>query len=169
MRIFSSRERQPVLVGDVAYFRIVISSENDSDLMGIFMERQYRMKEEMDVMVKQTLGPEFEVRSMTIGRGSVEVLIIIASSYYVVSKWKNFIESLELLKRQIESVFRQQVPLVVKTEATWTPGPAVANVQAGVLSAEAPGFTQAVLLIYLILSHAALLIAFLWLVIKKLS
>lgn len=169
MRIFNSREPQPVLVGDVAYFRVVLSSENDSDLIGIIMERQRRMKEEMDVMVKQTLGPEFEVRSMTIGRGSVEILIIIASTYYVVSRWKNFIESLELLKRQIESVFRQQVPLVGKTEATWTPGPAVANVQAGTFSAEAPRFTQAGLLIYLIVSHAALLTAFLWLLIKKLS
>jgi hypothetical protein len=127
------------------------------------------MKKEMDRMVKQTLGPEFEVRSMTIGSGSVEVLVVIATTYYVVSKYKTFIESLELLKRQMESLLRNQVPFPSSTDATWTPGPALATVQGGGLSTESPGLTQMILLLYLILSHAALLTIFIWLLHKKLS
>jgi hypothetical protein len=171
MRIFGSLERSPVLVGDVAYFRIVIESRNDADLMGILTGPQYYdMKREMEGMAKQTLGPEFEVRSMTIGRGSVEVVLIIATTYYIISKYKNFIESLELLKRQIISIFRQQFPTVVSTaEATWTPGPALSTVQPGTLSMGTPSFTQGLLLLYLIFSHAGLLVTLVWLLLKKLS
>jgi hypothetical protein len=38
MRILGLTERQSVLVGDVAYFRFIIESRNDSDLLSLFMQ-----------------------------------------------------------------------------------------------------------------------------------
>ena len=62
-------------------------------------------------LTKETLGEKFDISEMKIRRGSVEILITICAIGFVVfegfSKYKNFCDSLDLLKRQMGTMFQQ--------------------------------------------------------------
>jgi len=117
--------------------------------------------------VHEALGPEFQVQSLTIGRGSIEILILIGTTYYAVSRYKNFIESIELLVRQLKDIvkhfFERAAPMRVTVSAAWTPGNGLASVAAPHDDAAAERVSPA--LWYLILSHAAMLAVVLWLLV----
>jgi len=165
MRLFKFG-RELVLVGDVAYFRVVMTGKEEEQMFRNMVEIRKEIQRNMSRLAKETVGPEFEITNMTVGRGSVELLITLGATYVVISRYKNFIESLNLFRRQLETIIRDYGPFA-EVNATWSPAPALAVAQAGSPSFESQSLTQVLLLAYLILSHAALLTVFIWLVVKR--
>jgi hypothetical protein len=131
------------------------------------------LQSEMVAATHQSLGPEFDVRSMSLTRGSIEFLVTVGAVYYALSRYKNFVESIELLASQLEGVVRRfleremapQVPQPA-VSATWEPGPGLVRLEG--LEPLLPGIAWAYpLLWYVILSHAALLALFIWLLARR--
>ncbi len=130
------------------------------------------LKTEMLHATHQILGPEFDIRSMSIARGSIEIFVTIGAVYYAVSRYKNFVESIELLNKQLAGVVRRffeerfQRPIVADVFSTWEPGSGLV----GLAASDTP-FSSAAwaypLLWYVILSHAALLALFIWLLARR--
>jgi hypothetical protein len=159
-----------VLSGDVAYFRCVMTSEQDDRLWDLASESKSKLEYEIEQAVHDILGPEFVVRGVSVVRGSVTLLFAIGTTYYVISKYKNFVESLELLKSQLKRLmlryFENMQPTI---DITWTPGPSLANAEVIGPVYGSLDRIQLLLLSYLIISHAALLAMVLWLLYKKVS
>ena len=68
-----------------------------------------------------------------LGRGSIELIIVlgaVGTVYMGFSRYKNFIESVELLKSQIEGVLRLFMPASpVRMEGSVIPGPALSEAE----------------------------------------
>jgi hypothetical protein len=116
------------------------------------------------------------MRIATWRRGSVEIVLVVAAVgtvYVLVSRYKNFVESINLLvrhlKRVIERFFMGGGPFRFTVEGSWSPERGLDN--AKMLPAAPAGWREwdvsRILLAYLILSHAALLIVFIWLIVSR--
>lgn len=162
-----------VLTGDVCYVRVYAQIRpTDLPIHRLLMESE--MRGELQRATRELLGSEFEVRSMTVGRGSVEILVLIGTALYVISRYKNFVESIELLLAQFRRIallyFESQGVEPTELSATWSPGPALAAAMTATPVNSAPRtLAEPLLLVYLILSHAVLLAVALWLLIDTLS
>jgi len=159
---------EAVLTGDVCYIRLHAEfRQKDIPLYRLLEESEMRV--ELQRATREILGPEFEVRSMAVGRGSIEIIALIGTSLYVMSRYKNFVESIELLVAQFRRVVLrflgqyESEPSEVTT--TWTPGSALTTAMVGTTKVYR-WHSEPLLLIYVILSHAALLTALLWLVLE---
>src|ERR1044072_1674707 len=100
---------QMILSGDVVYYRFIMTMdvfEDEGRAWETIMVERRGMEEDINRVVRENLGSEFSLRSMTPIRGSIELILVIGTTYYAVSKYKNFIDSLELLKSQLERFFR---------------------------------------------------------------
>lgn len=98
---------QMMLSGDVAYYRFIMRMDDLNDEEAAWsqlLEARRPMEDEMRKITQDTLGTEFSVRSITPIRGSIEILVVVGTTYYAVSKYKNFVDSLELLRNQLGSV-----------------------------------------------------------------
>ena len=132
------------------------------------------MQYEMNEVVRAVLGKDFYIRTVTVGKGSIELLVILATVgtiYMGFSRYKNFIESGQLLQSQLEGIIRKFISEPGEFSSTWVPGPSLAFVETAFSSGpeqatSAPSLTMIVIW-YLILSHAALLAAALWTIFKK--
>jgi len=167
--------RSLILSGEVLVVRLTVEAddpENDQRLSGIASQDGHRLREEIAVAVHKHMGPEFDVRSMSFARGSLELAIVVGTLYYAVSRYKNFVESIELLiaqlKRVVTSFFGPPRMLgLVFAQGSWTPGPGLAQA-APVPYAEVGGESRSLVVWYLVLSHAAMLAALLWLLVRGL-
>jgi hypothetical protein len=167
--------RARIISGDVCLVRLTVTSPDDVRLDDfapkILGNSELRLRDEIADAVKQSLGQEFEVRSMTIGRGSIEILVLIGTAYYVVSRYKNFVESMELMVRQVKGVvrrfFESTLPIRAVVDGSWAPIGGI--VQSSPLQPE-PGQERNMYVVwYLILSHAGMLTVLLWLLIRNLK
>lgn len=164
-----------VISGDVCLVRLTVTSPNDGPLdefpLKILGNSEQRLRAELTEAVKQSLGQEFEIRSMTVGRGSVEILVLIGTAYYVVSRYKNFVESMELMVRQVKEVvrrfFERAAPVRVVVSGSWAPVGGV--IQSSPLQSDPAEGRNTFVVWYLILSHAGMLIALLWLLVSGLK
>jgi hypothetical protein len=133
----------------------------------ILSNSEQRLRKEITSVVKESLGPEFEVRALAVGRGSVEIVILIGTVYYVVSRYKNFVDSIELMVRQLQQAVRHffeiSAPTRVSVSGSWTPGAGLW--QAGVAPAETPRSSSHLLLVYMVISHAGMLVVLVWLLV----
>jgi len=165
--------------GDAAYFHYSIKLFGDDEhaAMSRIIEEQSgknRMQFEMEDAARALFGKDFYIRTVTVGRGSIELLVILATAgtfYMGFSRYKNFIESAQLLKSQLQGIVRKFIPEAGEVNANFVPGPALAPVEASFASSEFDsqrhsGLTM-LLLWYVILSHAALLAIALWTIYKK--
>lgn len=161
-------DKTVVIGGDVAYFRCVMTTSNDDEVYGQITESVYKFQDSIDTLAREILGPEFEVRRVRVVRGSITILFALGTTYYVISKYKNFVESLELFKTQLATLMRRMLgPRNVEINVDWVPGPAlsgIADVRRPIWLSENANL---ILLAYLIISHAALLIVVLVLFYKK--
>ena len=105
---------QSILSGAVCTFVFTITSEDaqrpSDELYSHYKEQQQRLVSEVEGKVKQVLGGEFRVQEFRINRGSVEIILVIGTTYYVISKYKNFIESIDMLFSQLQNLFRRFAP-----------------------------------------------------------
>ena len=164
---------QMVLSGDVVYYRFIMRMENldaeEGAWRSLVKDRQ-SMEEEMSRVTKEMLGLEFDIRNITPLRGSIEILVVVGTTYYAVSRYKNLIESLELLKDQLERLIRRffsnRTPEPLSVTSSMTLGPSVAS---RMMSDGSTFDANKLLLGYLILSHAAMLVLFIWIIIKRIA
>lgn len=166
--------RSLILSGEVLVVRLTVETgreEGDQILWDITRKESFRLRDEMADAVHKHMGPEFDVRSMSFARGSVELLVVIGTLYYAVSRYKNFVESIELLvaqlKRVVTGFFDQRLgpSSLISVQGNWTPGPGLAQAAprlSGGLIGESPGLV----VWYLVLSHAAMLAVLLWLLVR---
>lgn len=161
---------QIVLSGDVAYYRFIVRVDDyqeEENAWSQLLEVRRGMEEEMKKVTQDTLGTEFSVRSVTPIRGSIEILVVIGTTYYAASKYKNFVDSLELLRNQLEGLvrrfFRQKNATV---SSSMTLGPTVAI---GGMTTPSVFDSNKLLLGYLILSHAAMLVLFIWIIVRRIG
>ena len=168
-------QRSLILSGEVLVVRLTVHGEGpegDEVMWSIVRQEGYRLREEVARVVHEHMGPEFDVRSMSFAQGSLEVLVVVGTLYYAVSRYKNFMESIELLiaqlKRALAVFFQRRVPTPapVSVQGSWTPGPGLIQAaprMSGAATGDGPGITVA----YLILSHAAMLAVLLWLLVRS--
>lgn len=165
--------RPLILSGEVLVVRLTVQAEgteSDEILWAIASKEAYRLREEMAAAVHQHMGTEFDIRSMSFARGSLELLVVIGTLYYAVSRYKNFVESIELLvaqlKRVVSAFFDRRMQSAVSVQGNWTPGPGLVQA-APRLSGGMPGESSGLVLWYLVLSHAAMLAVLLWLLVRR--
>jgi hypothetical protein len=161
-----------VISGDVCLVRLSVITSDEGRLDDLrFSIDDSRLREEISKSVKQALGPEFEVRSLAIGRGSIEIMILIGTVYYAISRYKNFVESMELMVQQLKEVVRYfferttQARLVVN--GSWAPIGSIT--QSSPLRAEIREGKNTFVVWYLIVSHAGMLAVLLWLLVMGLK
>jgi hypothetical protein len=163
-------QRRLAVSGEVLLIRLNVEmgeeSENNDTLWTIAHREAYRLREDMAATVHEHLGPEFDVRSMSYARGSLEILVVVGTLYYAVSRYKSFVESIELcvaqLRRIVIAFFERRMPTPISVRGTWTPGPGLVQSNAGRLDMGDNG----VVVWYLVLSHAAMLTVILWLLLN---
>jgi hypothetical protein len=160
-----------ILSGEALVVRLTVTTGREGEdefLWEITRKESFRLREEMADAVHKHMGPEFDIRSMSFARGSVEILVVIGTLYYAVSRYKNFVESIELLVAQLKRVvtgFFDQRTSPVSVQGNWTPGPGLVQAAprlSGGLIGESPGLV----VWYLVLSHAAMLAVLLWLLVR---
>jgi hypothetical protein len=167
--------RSLILSGEVVVIRLTIETvepEANDRLWSIASHDSYRLREEIAAAVHEHMGPEFDVRSMSFARGSLELLVVVGTLYYAVSRYKNFVESIELLIAQLKRVTagffgppRMLGP--VSVQGSWTPGPGLVQAAPRMFDA-LMGECSGLVVWYLVLSHAAMLAVLLWLLARGL-
>lgn len=164
--------------GDVAYFHCQISFPTDEDefVARDRMVQSPEMQIEIDRAAREILGKEFRIRSIAVGGGSIELFIVLAAvgSFYMgFSRYKNFVESAELLSSQIQNILRRFMPSSASIATTWIPSATLPDAALPTTPSALQWYTshqmQMILIYYFIASHAAMLIILFWLLIKKLS
>jgi hypothetical protein len=163
--------------GAVCTVHIVVNMDFESEerAWGLLGRERYRgeLQSQMLAATHQALGPEFDVRSMSLARGSIDILVTIGAVYYALSRYKNFVDSIELLasqltgvvRRFLESAMPQPAPQVAMS-ATWEPGPGLVRLETFEPSPSGVAWAYP-LLWYIILSHAALLALFIWIMARR--
>ena len=167
--------RSLILSGEVLVIRLTVETaepEPDDRLWSIASHDSHRLREEIGAAVHAHMGPEFDVRSMSFARGSLELLVVVGTLYYAVSRYKNFVESIELLIAQLKrvtSVFFGPPRMLgpVSVQGSWTPGPGLVQAAPRVFEALL-GESSGLAVWYLVLSHAAMLAVLLWLLVRGL-
>lgn len=106
--------QEKVITGNVAILKFYISIKDskindneETNLYNITQEYQEKLKVEIEENIKGILGSQFDLVKFEIRKGSVEVILIIGTTYVVISRYKNFVESLKILKNQLENIFRR--------------------------------------------------------------
>ena len=168
------RARRPlILSGEVLSVRLIVefegSSKSEKDtvqwedlLWSIAQQQGHHLREQLNAAIHEHLGPEFDIRSLSYARGSLEILVVIGTLYYA-AHYKNFIENVELLvahfRRISDGFFERWKPdgTRISVKGTWSPG--IGLVQ-GIPRARDD---QSTVVWYLIVSHAAMLAGILWL------
>ncbi len=178
MPIFA-RKTVPIY-GFIGVVRLTVNTnDEDNRLFGYAMELRQKLQAEIDLQVQRTLGPEFEVLNVEIGRGSITLLIVlgaVGTLYMGFSRYDGFIKSMNLLVSQIKGLLQRffgQAPLIgtplpLSVTGSWEPGPVVTEANRAFDTSSGIDSCQ-VVLVYLLLSHAALLGVLLWLVVRHLK
>jgi hypothetical protein len=81
---------------------------DEDEVFHLVTNTQGEIREQAEKLVKKNLGNEFFITDIEINRGSIEIILIIGgvigSTYVGMSKYKNFVESIELLQKQLRSM-----------------------------------------------------------------
>jgi len=167
--------RELIVSGDLAFVRLRVTlppeREFDRTLLEWIEESRGEIEVESSEAAKRFLGPGVEVKVVSIGPGSIEIIAAVVAAYYLISNYKSFAESLQLLVRQIRHILarilgRRRVPTPPIVTVEWSPGPALppylVEESVRILDSNA----SLLLLCYLVISHAILLFALIWIIIR---
>lgn len=171
------RTTSSVLSGAVCTIHIIIKnvdSESEDQVLRGLWHPFSDLRSEILATTHQVLGPEFDIRSMSLARGSIEIFVTIGAIYYAMSRYKNFVESIELLATQLTGVVRRLLdPMInqpistISIWATWEPGPGLIRLEVEDHPSPVNGFWAYPLLWYVIVTHAALLTLLIWLFARR--
>lgn len=169
------------IYGVVGFMQFTVSTEGDDGgfLYSFASERHEKLEEEVRSQAQKTLGSNFEVLNVRLDRGSVEIMIMlgaVGTFFMGFSRYESFIKSVNLLTSQLKRVFQRffesaspgPPDISIAVTGSWQPSSTVLAANETLNSTSGWNYGH-VLLAYLILSHAALLFVFLWLVIHHLK
>jgi hypothetical protein len=177
----SSKQTVPIygIVGFLQ-FTVKIDGEEKTDdfLYGYAREAHRELESEIRQQVAQTLGSDFEVLEVRLGRGSITILVVIgaAGTFYMgFSRYESFIKSVNLLVSQLKGTFLRFFERVnpgppdidLSVTGNWQPSATVLNAREKLGSSSGFDYGFA-LLIYVLLSNAALLATLVWLLLRHL-
>jgi len=172
---FRFLRRGHLLAGEVCTVRLTLSMpferEFDERLFGEIQEASKEFDRAFRDKVKTHLGHQFEVVRIGVSRGSITVLVVIGvlgTVYMTISRYKSFREGLLQLVADLrtvaERILGQFQPAGLHVSTSWSPEPALLPLEEAYIFPISTDTTNQILLWYLVLSHAALLLVFLWLV-----
>jgi hypothetical protein len=169
------------IYGFLGYLQFTANMEDDDEgfLYRVAQDRHERLELEIRRQVETTLGPDFQVSRINIEKGSVEILVGLGMAitiFMTFSRYESFIKSVNLLVSQIKDLLRRLFEsaspgapgIDVNVTGSWQPSQTVLAAQER-LSISSGLDYGSFLLIYLTISHAALLALLVWLVIKHLK
>jgi len=162
------------LSGHICTIRLVASSfqkqEWDERTLEWLKKNRDAFESELKNEVKIVLGNHFKVTQIDYFRGSVEISVIIAAVgvvYYAISRYKNFIESLDLLVFHLRKLLHGFAgPMDSQVTGEWLPGPNMIQVNDIDSEINIIGITK-LLIWYLILTNVALLSLLIWILIRR--
>lgn len=175
-------KRTALIYGYVGLVHLTVrtaNSEEDGDLLGYARELHQQLEAEIEQQVRDTLGPDFEVLNVDFRKGSVEIWVAlgaVGTFFMGFSRYESFVKSVNLLVSQLRGLVQRffgqgprpamEPPIVVT--GSWQPGPSVTA--ANQMLTYSGGIDSSdIVLAYLLLSHAALLGVFLWLLVRHLK
>jgi hypothetical protein len=104
------------------FYNVLSLQGDDRSNQGPTLER---LREQINSYVEQELGEGFQIAHITVGRGSVEILVAIAAITEIVANWDEFATNVERLLSRLRALFwsRRFFPLPgpVWVEADWRP------------------------------------------------
>jgi hypothetical protein len=169
------------LFGLLGYLQFTADVEGGDDgfLYRVAQEGHVRLESEIRRQVENTLGSDFEVLRVSVDKGSAHILVVLGigvTVFMTFSRYESFIKSVNLLVSQIRGLLRRFFEsaspgapgIDVSITGTWQPSQSVLSAHER-LSAPSGLDYGSFLLVYLILSHAALLSLMVWLVVKHLK
>jgi hypothetical protein len=170
MKLWFSRQDNVVLSGDVMVCRFCVTGlefEEEERLLRLLISREEQeLASELREVTQRVLGPEFAVTSLSFRRGSIEIFAAVGVTYYVVSRYKNFIESLDLawaqMNRLLQRFFSRSANQQITVTGNWTPGAALILAEARGSEANRGFFGTGILLWYFVVSHAVLTGVVIW-------
>lgn len=166
------RASSTAISGEVCLIRLNVST-HESD--GPFERYPWKyldnseigLRDEVEKAVRTTLGSEFHLDALAMGPGSIEIFVLIGTAYYALSRYKSLVESIELLVSQLKTIvqrfFERMAPMHSIVRATWSPG---RGLLAAARTRSSSRSHAALVTWYLVLSHAAMLGALLWLLLE---
>jgi hypothetical protein len=179
-------ERNSVLIsGVVSFFQIHVQreylstkDEEDDYLYRTALEIQQRLRHEIQEQVRLTLGPEFQVQSFDIRKGSLTLFVVVSTAfafYMGFSRYESFIKSANLLVSQLKVIVQRILGQTttagsgnLDVQGTWVPLAPITEAH-NALSPGRRGFDNCrLLLLYVLTSHVALLAVFIWLLLRHL-
>jgi len=169
------------IFGLIGYLQFTADVEgvDNGFLFRVAQEGHARLELEIRRQVESTLGSDFEVVRVTVDKGSAQILVVLGIAvtiFMTFSRYESFIKSVNLLVSQIKGFLRRFFEsaspgapgIDVSVTGSWQPSQAVLSAQEK-LSASTGLDYGLLLLVYLVLSHAALSVLMIWLVIKHLK
>jgi hypothetical protein len=101
--------QEKLITGNVAILKFYISTngQEEDNLFEKTLQNQDKLKIEIKENIKEILGSQFELVKFEIRKGSIEIILIIGTIYVVISRYKNFVDSLRLLKNQLDILFNR--------------------------------------------------------------
>jgi hypothetical protein len=152
-------------------FTVDMDEQFEPRVLGELRETRQGLEAEIREVVSERLGDTYSVSRLLIFKGTIKIYLEIAGAVYFgyvgISRYKNFVESIRLLIRDVQRIIQRFVtrsgPVPAVVTGTWIPGPPFQQHRLYARNARAWGF--AAVLGYLILSHAALLAVLIWRVI----
>ncbi len=117
--------------GEILYLRFLLDTtdlkKEDEFLYTYANKNKEKIKSQINEAVRSGLGSDFNVQSITYYPGSLTILVVIGTTYYAISRYKSFIESVELLVSQIRNLLSTTVSQGtnsrISASSNWIPGP----------------------------------------------
>jgi hypothetical protein len=151
--------------GEIATLNFKISSLNpdsNAELYDFFQKQNDYLKSKVEEIVESESGGHIQIERFSINEGSVNITIILEAIgvlYYGISRYKNFVESIHLIYRQLKKLFDAVTTTFsdpVNISGSWQPSDDfVIELESSVI--EKTDKIQLSLIGYLILSHLVLL------------
>jgi len=174
-------ENETVLSGEVCFVSFRVQTDELYEMESkdfrypwrIFEESNIDLRKRLESIVKETLGEQFQLKSLTVGRGSIEVIANVATTYYAVSKYKNFVESIDLMVQQCKSLiskyFGDRIKCKTVVTANWVAAPSLSKLQASnqPIVEKTKNNEMSIVTKYLVFSHFILTAAILFILLEK--
>lgn len=77
---------------------------HDENLWSSAIERRDELVRQILVVVDNASGGRVHAVDVRLLRGSLDVIVFLGATYLAVSRWKNFVESVELIERQLSNL-----------------------------------------------------------------
>jgi hypothetical protein len=112
--------KSKVFKGEVARLTVLIDFEDEHDdqiytenqLLQSFQKKEKELELEISELISKYLGKQYTLESISIKKGSITIIAIIAATiatFDLISKYKDFIDSLDLLKNQVSRLINRYI------------------------------------------------------------